>query len=136
MNALVRVIVMVSIAITTSAGSASAEPLTKRDTQGPVTVTATIVEPMEIGAPLRLNIALDTHSISVDDVKFEDAVVVRATGGAELRPIAVETKGAGHHRQALLTFPAGGHTSRLDVVVKGVGGVAERVFAWELRSGH
>lgn len=112
-------------------GTAEAQDaVTKRDSQGPVTVAVTPLGSVTVGAPLKIKIVLDTHSVGLDGVAFDKAVALRAPEGAEVAPQAVETKGSGHHREAVVTFPPppGGP---LRIVVKGVAGVAERLFTWD-----
>ncbi len=114
-----------------SSTMAGAQAPTKRDTRGPVTVAVTPMEGAGAGAPLKVKVALDTHSVGLDGVVFERSVTLRRPDGTEVSPSSVEqVKGGGHHREATLIFasPPGGD---LHVVVKGVGGVAERSFRWE-----
>ena len=132
MRAPVRLAVMTSALIASFALAVAAEPLTKRDTQGPVTVSATIMMPVATDVPLRLKIVLDTHSVGLDDFKFEEAVALRAADGTDVAPTTVEAKGGGHHREAVLTFPPTGSAAQVQVVVKNIGGVVERSFAWDL----
>ena len=110
---------------------AAAEELTKRDARGPVTVVATLMPPAAAGEPLRVKVALDTHSVGLDSVVFERAVALRKPDGTEVAPTAVEATGAGHHRQTVIVFPAPAPDTPVVLVVKAVGGVAERVFTWE-----
>ncbi|MBI5453353.1 MAG: hypothetical protein HY956_01860 [Deltaproteobacteria bacterium] len=99
-----------------------------------VTVKAVYKNPGEEG-PVFL-VALDTHTADLEGYRFEDIVVLRDDAGNEYRPQAVTEKGSGHHREALLEFkdaiPASAKT--LDLVVKGVAGVDERVFKFDLRN--
>ncbi|MBI2461151.1 MAG: hypothetical protein HYV61_06630 [Candidatus Rokubacteria bacterium] len=68
----------------------------------------------------------------MDSIKLEEAVVLRADG-ADLAPTAVEeAAGGGHHRSAVLIFPPPARAGEVRIVVKDVGGVAERSFAWVL----
>lgn len=109
------------------------EGLTKRDRQGPVTVTVTLTAPPAIGAPVKAKVALDTHSVALDGIALQEAVILRTADGNDLSPTAVEqAKGSGHHRQAVLVFPPPAAAGPLQIVVKNVGGVAERSFSWEL----
>ena len=108
------------------------EGLTRRDLQGPVTVTVTLTTPPTPGAPLRAKIVLDTHSAALDGVALEQAVALRAPDGADVAPVAVEqATGGGHHREAVVVFPPRTGSGALWIVVRGVGGVAERRFVWE-----
>lgn len=135
MRSLVRAVTVVSVLAV--AVVASAEPgATKRDRQGPVTVTLTPLSAPAAGALLKFEVRLDTHSGSLDDVALERAVVIRAADGKEVAPTGVEqAKGGGHHRDAVVVFaPVQGR--EVHVVVKGVGGVAERSFVWPLSAGR
>jgi hypothetical protein len=88
-----------------------------------VTVTATPVPSPTGDGPLRIKVVLDTHSV----------VALPTPDGGDLAPVAIEqAKGGGHHREAVAVFAAVGDTARLRLVVKGVGGVGERLFTWEL----
>lgn len=112
--------------------------LSKRDGQGPVAVTVALIEAPAPGGPVRVKVSLDTHSVTLDGIKFEDVVVVGGPDGAAIAPTAVEqAKGAGHHREAVLVFaplPAGAREVR--ITVRNVGGVGERNFNWELPIGR
>jgi hypothetical protein len=112
--------------------SEAQEGLTKRDAQGPVTVVVTLIPPPTAGAPLKAKVVLDTHSVGLDGVAFEQAVAIRTADGAEVLPIAVEqASGSGHHREAVVVFPPSPQPGSVRIVVRNVGGVAERSFLWE-----
>jgi hypothetical protein len=112
--------------------SEAQDAFTKRDAQGPVTVTVTLIPGTVSSAPIRAKVVLDTHSVALDDVAFEQAVVMRTPDGAETLPSAVEqARGSGHHREAVLVFQTAQTAGRVGIVVKNVGGVNERVFTWE-----
>jgi len=112
--------------------------LSKRDGQGPVAVTVTLIEAPATGSPVRVKVSLDTHSVALDGIKFEDVVALGGPDGAAIAPTAVEqATGAGHHREAVLAYaslPAGAREVR--ITVKNVGGVGERNFKWELPIGR
>jgi hypothetical protein len=108
------------------------DALTKRDAQGPVTVVVTLIPATAPGAPIKARIVLDTHSVALDGVAFEQVVAIRTPDGTELLPIAVEqARGSGHHREAVVVFTPLPQSSGLRIVVKDVGGVATRTFTWE-----
>lgn len=112
--------------------SEAQEGLTKRDTQGPVTVVVTLMPSPTPGAPIKAKVVFDTHSVGLDGIAFEQAVAIRTADGAEVPPTAVEqASGSGHHREAVLVFPPSPRPGSLRIVVKNVGGVAERTFLWE-----
>ncbi|HET8576884.1 MAG TPA: hypothetical protein VFO18_07290 [Methylomirabilota bacterium] len=111
------------------------EALSQRDAQGPVSVTITLTAPPVIGVPVNARVALDTHSVDLDSVRFEEAVTLKDSGGAERHPISVEqARGGGHHREAMLVLPAPIRAGRLSILVRGVGGIAVRQFYWDVAS--
>ncbi len=50
------------------------------------------------------NVVLDTHSVELDQYRFEDIVVLRDQAGKEHKPQLTSSKGSGHHREATLEF--------------------------------
>lgn len=126
MRVLIAIVTAVTIALSLPAG-APAQTATKQDRTGPVTVAVT---PVAGGDVLKVKVVLDTHSVGLDEVAFDKAVVVRTPGGSEVAARTVESvSGSGHHRSAVVVFPAS--AGAFQVVVRGVGGVAERVFGWD-----
>jgi hypothetical protein len=116
-----------------ASGATAQDALTQRDGQGPVTVAVTLAGPPEVGVPIRATVVLDTHSVTLDGVVFDRAVALRTPDGAELAPAGVEAaKGSGHHRQAVVIFPPVTQPGTVRILVKDVGGVAERSFTWKL----
>lgn len=131
MRWLIRITAMLAVLTTALLGTAlAASSSTQVDRRGPVMVTVTLVPSQAAGAPLTVKIALNTHSVPLDDIAFDKVVALRVDGRGDVAPSAVSASGAGHHRQAVLTFPSPG-PGAVQVVVKNVGGVAERVFAWD-----
>lgn len=121
---------VISIAV----GSASAQDAqTQRDRQGPVTVTVTLATPAPSGSPVTVQVVLDTHSVALDGVAFDRAVTLLKLDGSELAPIAVKEVGSGgHHRQAEVVFPSIEGATQVRIVVRNIGGIPERVFAWDV----
>lgn len=110
------------------------EGLARRDAQGPVTVVVTPLHPSGPGTPIKAKVVFDTHSVALDGVAFEQAVVLQTPDGAEVPPTAVEqASGSGHHREAVLVFPPVAQPGPVRILVRDIGGVAERVFPWEAR---
>ena len=113
--------------------SEAQEGLSQRDVQGPVSVTITLTAPPVIGVLVNARVALDTHSVELDSIKFEEAVTLKDSGGAERHPISVrETRDGGHHREAVLVLPAPMRPGRLSIFVRGVGGITIRQFYWDV----
>jgi hypothetical protein len=125
---------MVLAVILWAAGMSEAQDgLTKRNSQGPVTVSVTLMNLPAPGDPVKAKVVLDTHSVALDSIKFEEAVAFRTGDGSDIPPSAVEqATGSGHHREAVLIFARPVGTGALTIIIKNVGGVAERIFSWEL----
>ena len=133
MRAFRRASLVVALVILGALGRSEAQDqLTKRDQQGPVTVVVTLIPPAGAGAPIKAKIVLDTHSVGLDGIVLDQAVVMR-TDGADVLPTTVkQATGGGHHREAVLVFPPLAQPGPVRIVVRNVGGVAERSFSWEL----
>ncbi len=99
---------------------------------GGVTVAVTFLREGSDGPAFR--VVLDTHSVNLDGYRFEEIVRLRDGKGGELAPTAVENpQGTGHHRSATVRFAwPDPKPKSLDLVVKGVAGVPERLFQWTL----
>lgn len=109
------------------------DAMTKHDRQGPVTVALTLLTSPGDGSPMRVKVVLDTHSVALDGITLQQAVVLLASDGREVTPEALEAAtGGGHHRQAILVFPPGVAKGSVRIVVRNVGGVAERTFTWDV----
>jgi hypothetical protein len=130
MRVFTRLITILALLAIPAVAGAS-EELTKRDARGPVTVVATLMPAAAAGEPLRVKIALDTHSVGLDTIALDRTVTLRKPDGSEVAPTSVEAMGSGHHRSAVVVFPALPSSTPVTIVVKAVGGVAERVFTWE-----
>ena len=83
------------------------------------------------------NVVLDTHSVELDQYRFEEIVVLRDPAGKEHKPQLTSSKGSGHHREATLEFKDAGLTGAdyVELVIKGVAGVPERVLKFDLTEG-
>ena len=97
---------------------------------GGVTVDVTFLKERAEGPTFQ--VVLDTHAGSVDGYRFEEIVRLRDGRGGEMSPAAVEgAKGSGHHREATVRFAwPEPKPKNLELVVKGVAGVPERLFRW------
>lgn len=97
---------------------------------GGVTVDVTFLK--EHGEGPTFKVVLDTHSVDLDTYRFEEIVRLRDGRGGEVAPTAVESaEGSGHHREATVRFAWPEPKPKiLELVVKGVAGVPERVFRW------
>lgn len=85
---------------------------------------------------LAFQVAMDTHSVNLDAYDLAKLAVLRNDRGETVRPASWEAPRGGHHRKGVLTFAvpakfvAGARF--LELVVRDVAGVPERVLRWEL----
>ena len=109
--------------------------ITIEDQAAEVTVKVTYSN-FEAAIPV-FNVVLDTHSVELDQYRFEDIVVLRDQAGNEYKPLFISTKGSGHHREAVLEFKEAdlSDSDYVELVIKGVAGVPERVFKFDLTEG-
>lgn len=126
------------------------QDLTRRDKgEGSVTVVATLLttpaKEFDPASEIAFEIALDTHAVELGAYDLAKAIVLRDGAGAEHRAIRwTGGAGGGHHRSGLIVFtknlvwdPAadGKETLSLELVVKDVSGVRERVLRWDDAAG-
>jgi len=133
MRSVLRVGFALSLATLWTVWSSEAQDgLTKRDGRGPVTVVITLTAPPAIGVPVKAKVVLDTHSVALDGIAFEAVVAMRTPDGTDVAPVAIEqATGSGHPREAVVVFPPIAAPGAVRIVVKNVGGVAERSFSWD-----
>jgi hypothetical protein len=82
----------------------------------------------------RFQVVLDTHSVVLDGYDLKTLSVLRDETGKTYLPSAAENKGSGHHREIVLTFPKPGReVKRVELVIKDVAAVKERIFRWDLQ---
>jgi hypothetical protein len=108
---------------------APATALTQTQAGGGVTVKATYLNPQR-GSDSRFAVAFDTHSVNLDQYDLKTIVSLRDESGKTYQAKGVETKGGGHHRQATIIFPRPSG-KKLELVVKDIAGVKERIFQWD-----
>ncbi len=114
-------------------GAAELQPGAKQSVRGGgVTVAVTPLSGTD-DVPT-FSVTLDTHSVNLEVYDFEQIVRLLDERGGELAPTAVEgTEGGGHHRKATVRFVwPRPRPKSLEVVVKDVAGVPERVFRWTI----
>ena len=79
---------------------------------------------------IRFKVTLETHTVELDKYKFDEIVVLRA-GGKEYKGRVKSEEGSGHHRSAAAEFD-NPMTKEVEIVIKDVAGVKERVFRFAL----
>jgi hypothetical protein len=116
--------------------------LTKKDLRrindgGPVEVTVLYVNPLgqEGGAEISFEVRMNTHSVDLEAYEMEKICFLRVDNGAEQKALGwFKPGGGGHHRSGMLKFagPISPNAQFLQLIIRGIGGVQERVFEWKL----
>lgn len=84
-------------------------------------------------------VAMNTHSVDLDGYDLAKLAVLRTDKGQEVRPSRWDAPAGGHHRRGTLAFPdkapdggplIGPNTAWIELVIRDVAGVPERVFRW------
>ena len=97
---------------------------------GGVTVAVTYLNPTKNETP-RFQVALNTHSVTLDSYDLKALALLRDQTGKIYAPTTVENKGGGHHRQVIVTFPKiSPDAKRVEMVIKDIAGINERTFRW------
>lgn len=124
---------LVSGLLGTAQGFAVAPPPTRRTDSGEgVTVKVILLDSNRSG-DLRFQGVLDTHSVNLDGYELKKIAVLRDGPGKNHLPKSVESKESRQHRQSTLVLAkmAKG-TKRVELVIKGIAEVKERVIRWNL----
>ncbi len=109
---------------------------TQTNEGGQVTIKATWQGPS--AGPV-FDVVMDTHAVDLDGYDLTQLAVLRIDGGRKVQPAGWDAPKGGHHREGTLTFPttaADGSpliapgTRTVELVIRGVAGVSERVFRW------
>ncbi len=86
---------------------------------------------------LVFHVAMNTHSVDLDQYDLRELAVLRDNEGKEYSPLSWDSAPGGHHRQGTLTFPLPdslrqGEATYVEIVIHDVDGIKERVLKWEL----
>lgn len=87
-------------------------------------------------------VAMDTHSVNLDPYDLAKLAILRNDKGWQVAPIAWDAPPGGHHRSGKLVFPAAVDgipliemdTKYVEIVIRDVAGVKERVLRWNLEA--
>jgi len=118
------------------------DAFTQRNSGGSVTVDATWQNPTA-GGPLLFTLTMDTHSVDLDGYDLSKLAVLRNDQGQEVMAQSWDAPPGGHHRSGTLSFPLSDNaakrvlsptTKSLELVIRDVAGVKERVLTWEVSS--
>lgn len=105
---------------------------TRTSEQGQVTIKVT--PEVLSGGQGKFRIVFDTHSVDLNQDLVEIAVLTDGQGNT-YTPTRWEGSGpGGHHREGILVFELiNSSASYLELTIKNVGGVSERLFKWNLK---
>lgn len=110
---------------------------------GSVTIEATWGTQQNASDSLRFDISMDTHSVNLDQFDLSKLAALRNDKGQQVTPTAWEAPpGGGHHRAGPLVFPStsdgkpliGADTKYVELTIRDVAGVKERVLRWNLEA--
>ena len=119
-----------------SAGAATFPNVTQTSEGGGVTINATLLTQTPA---ITFKVALDTHSVELDGYDLRQLATLRVDQGPALQPSGWDAPAGGHHREGTLTFsatmpdgqPVISDTARtIELIVRDIGGVPERVVQW------
>jgi hypothetical protein len=120
------------------------ESLTKQHSGGGVEVDVTLLNLGSAfsGDDLLFDVGMNTHTVPLDQYVMEEVSYMRDARGRVFKALAWEApRGGGHHRFGKLRFSGKDESGRpiilkddkyIEVVIKDIGGVKERVLRWEL----
>ncbi len=99
---------------------------------GSVTVEVKPVA-VAVGQPIEFQVAMNTHSVDLSNDMVASSVL-EDNAGNEYKPTAWDgPPGGGHHRSGTLKFDAlKTKPQSLTLIIKGIAGVADRTFKWDL----
>ncbi|MBI4187598.1 MAG: hypothetical protein HY529_00130 [Chloroflexi bacterium] len=115
--------------------SAPASGLVQSNTGGNVTIDMTWIK-TETG-PLSFNVAMNTHSVDLDQYDLGKLATLRDDAGNTYTPLSWEAAAGGHHRSGKLTFPVPDSLSQkktkyIEIVIRDVAGIEQRILKWAL----
>ena len=109
--------------------------LVQSNTGGSVTIDAEWIK-AEDGL-LMFDVSMNTHSVDLDQYDLGELAVLRDDAGNEYHPVSWDAAPGGHHRKGTLAFALPDSLSQekakyVEIVIRDVAGVEERVLKWEL----
>ena len=127
----------VLLAVLLLSGCSSAATSTKPSSSvqsssgGSVTVEAKLLG--HEGDSLVFEIAMNTHSVDLDEYDLKELSVMRDDTGGEYMPIEWQAAAGGHHRSGKLAFTHADRTAKtFELVIRNIAGIEERVLRWQV----
>lgn len=124
-----------SIAPSTSLGLTPTNGLVQSSAAGAVTIDLRWLG--EKSNSLVFDVAMNTHSVDLDQYDLGKLAVLRDDAAKEYRPVSWKSAPGGHHRSGTLSFPipdslTNKTTRFVEIVIEDVAGIQKRVLRWEL----
>lgn len=103
-------------------------------------VTITVTWQGKSAGPV-FSVEMDTHTVDLDSYNLQQLAVLRLDQGQEIAPSSWNTLAGGHHRRGTLAFPSTRpngtpvikpKTQRVELIIRNVSGVPERIFQWRV----
>ncbi len=146
MPALVLLLMMAAALITACSASGASEkgpvlaiptPIngtTQSNSGGSVTIG--LKWPAGKSQSLAIEVAMNTHSVNLDEIDLKTLSVLRDDSGQEYSPVSWSAEPGSHHRSGTLTFKPPdslkqGKAKYVEIVIRGVAGIKERLFRWQ-----
>jgi len=122
--------------------STSAYALTKSDlrrvnSEGPVEIAVVYLNPLDTAgsSEMSFEVRMNTHSVNLEAYDMAKLSTLRIDDGTELAALGwFEPGGGGHHISGILKFTGAPSPAAklIRLIIREVGGVAERSFEWTL----
>lgn len=109
--------------------------LTRSDSQGAVNISATYVAPkQENDKKNAFRLTLNTHSVDLGEYDLEEVSFIQFDDQKATNDGVWKFSGSSHHYKGTISFkqPVPDGTKTIRLLIKGIDGVEERVFEWEL----
>ena len=119
--------------------------VTRSHSGGAITIDVSWLKPDDVSAAEKLTfeVRMNTHSVDLEQYDMARLSRLETNGGPSIEALGWFNPGGGggHHRYGVLKFSAKrpdgspfiqAETRFIEVVIKGVSGVAERRFRWDL----
>ncbi len=86
---------------------------------------------------LTFYVTMNTHSVNLDNYDLRELATLRDDSDNEYQPVSWESASGGHHRKGTLVFSLPdslrqGSAEYVEVVIRSVAGIDERILKWEL----
>lgn len=128
---------LLTLSIGSNSFAVSKKEMRRTSNIGSVEVVAVYLNPLRKsdGNQQSFELTLDTHSVDLSQYKLEELSTLKVEGGTEIKASGWKKPGGGgHHASGTVTFdvPDLGNAKYIELIVKNVGGVEERVLRWLL----